>query len=773
MSRHRLVKQLDLDEELDDGADYGDADDAFVDITPAQSRQLEAGLQSIQAILGPTSSQISDKRIREALWNFYFDVDQATDFLLDEESKAQAAAERKRKDIGDPSDLSERAGALSLASPPMESIASGAPPAKLSKLQLKMQSSHRRGGTGIVPAKSALQAAKTRAAQTAAPLEEIYIIPEPSAIFVARSASDRHTGFGSVMSAAGAPSSGASRSNVAMSMQTPHVRDAFAGPSPDDLVARARKGTALGSHAPLKSPEQARKVAAAAPVQISKAATPKANKSAAKGTAVPSSKRVEEDATLATDLRALGLQTATSDAPSKPEMPAQSREQILKLLSQQDKAQQARISLVVVGHVDAGKSTLMGRLLYELGHTSDRALEANQRQSAKAGKGSFAYAWTFDQMPEERERGVTIDIALDTFRTKKRQFTLIDAPGHRDFIPNMIGGASQADAAILVVDASSGGFESGFNEGGQTREHALLVRSLGVQQLVVAINKLDMVRWSQRRYNDIVEQMQPFLTKLGFKTSKISFAPCGATSGENLLDRKDDLLKAWYAGPTLVQQLDRLDTPSRDYDGPLRLPVSNAFRGQSSGPSGLGVSGRLESGLVRVGDELAALPGDQTGIVRAIEVDGETSSWAAAGMNVTVYLSGLDQIYVNVGSVLCPPLSLVPMSASFLAQIVVFDLKVPITTGASVELFHQSREIPASVAKLEATLDKASGEILKVRPRTLGSGSSAKVSIRIRGDGSSSSAIPIETYATNRGLGRFLLRRNGETIAAGLVLELL
>lgn len=451
------------------------------------------------------------------------------------------------------------------------------------------------------------------------------------------------------------------------------------------------------------------------------------------------------------------------------------KEKILEEVRANEKTEKPVLSLVVVGHVDAGKSTLMGRVLHELGETSDKEILNYQRQSDKIGKGSFAYAWTFDAMDEERERGVTIDVAIDSFATPHRRFTLIDAPGHRDFIPNMISGAAQADTAILVVDGSSGGFEKGFQGGGQTREHAVLVRSLGVQQLVVAVNKLDAVRWAQSRFEAIREQLQPFLTQTGFQPAKVAYIPVGAMSGENLVSRSDEILKSWYEGPTLVEQLDSLDVPVRALEAPLRIPVSNVFKGQSATASGLAVSGRIESGIVQVGEKLAALPGDETGLVRALEVDGELVPYALAGSNATVFLSGIEANQLGVGSVLCPPSQMVPVVSSFTAQVIVFEPKYPITAGYAVELFHHSRDIPATIASLDAILDKASGQVTKAKPRMLTKGCSARIKVQLRNaaSGGRSGAIPIEPFSVNKNMGRVLFRRNGETVAAGIVLETL
>ena len=295
-----------------------------------------------------------------------------------------------------------------------------------------------------------------------------------------------------------------------------------------------------------------------------------------------------------------------------------SHERIVEEYHNKAKEGKAGLSMVVVGHVDAGKSTMMGRLLYELGNLGEREHSQNERASQKAGKGSFAFAWALDSSEEERARGVTIDVAQDNFETPHRRFVLLDAPGHRDFIPNMISGAAQADAALLVVDAAKGAFEAGFGPNGQTREHALLVRSLGVQQLVIVVNKMDALHYDQGRFDEIVDQLKPFLAHTGFDAAKIPFVPCGAAVGENLSKRDPNgLLSDWYTGPTLVDVLDNLSPPSRQLDAPLRLPVINVFKGQTAVASGVAASGRVVSGVLQIGDRLRVVPGDETGIVRS------------------------------------------------------------------------------------------------------------------------------------------------------------
>ncbi|ETW84471.1 hypothetical protein HETIRDRAFT_63200 [Heterobasidion irregulare TC 32-1] len=426
----------------------------------------------------------------------------------------------------------------------------------------------------------------------------------------------------------------------------------------------------------------------------------------------------------------------------------------------------------------------MGRLLYELGRVDEKRKVANERASDKIGKGSFSWAWELDGTSEERERGVTMDVALQVLETPHRNITILDAPGHRDFIPNMISGASQADCALIVVDASTGEFEAGFERGGQTREHLVLVRSLGVTQVIVAVNKLDQVDWSQDRYDDICSQLKAFLVQSGFHPSKTYYVPVGAMAGVNLTNRKgaeSAILTQWYSGPTLVDLLDILQPPMRDISSPLRFPISNVFKGQGSGT---GVSGRICGGVVQVGERLRILPGDETGIVKgnlpcsAIETETENLPWAAAGMNATLYLTAVDPVHLNIGSVLCPPTNLIPLATVFTARIIVFDIQVPILAGTSVELFHHSHDVPASISKLNSTLDRATGIPIKKNPRVLTKGTSAEVQITIRpgsfsGPATRALPIPLEPFSASKEMGRILIRRGGETIGAGIVLEIL
>lgn len=483
------------------------------------------------------------------------------------------------------------------------------------------------------------------------------------------------------------------------------------------------------------------------------------------------------------DIIALGLNVKTAGIEEPPEVPKAGlvREKLLleaqRAITDSIDGKKA-VSIVVIGHVDAGKSTLMGRLLYGLGRLDEKTRRANERGSSKAGKSSFSWAWGLDGLTEERERGITMDIAQQFFNTRHRQITVLDAPGHKDFIPNMISGASQADCALLVVDAATGEFEAGFERGGQTREHVLLVRSLGVSQVIVAVNKLDQVGWTRVRYEEIESTLRPFLAQSGISPSKTSFVPVSATLGVNLIGREGEdakHLNEWYSGPTLVDCLDKMEPPARDHTRPFRLPISNIFKTRSM--SGVYIAGRIAGGIVQIGEKVRVMPGDDsvTGIVQSIEVEEASVKWAMAGTNVTIALANIDPINLNIGSVLCFPGETVPLAVVFTARIIVFDIAVPITAGTSVELFNQSRDVPATTSKLLSLIDRTTGEVKKKNPRVLTKNASAEVEISLRSAGNTAGlkGIPLEQFSTNKDMGRVLLRRGGETIAAGIVLEIL
>ncbi|XP_049814290.1 protein HBS1 isoform X1 [Schistocerca nitens] len=432
---------------------------------------------------------------------------------------------------------------------------------------------------------------------------------------------------------------------------------------------------------------------------------------------------------------------------------------------QQDRGKsKEQLHMVVIGHVDAGKSTLMGHLLYSLGQVNKKTMHKYEQETKKIGKQSFLYAWILDETGEERSRGITMDVGQSKFETPNRVITLLDAPGHKDFIPNMITGATQADVALLVVDATRGEFETGFESGGQTREHALLVRSLGVSQLCVVVNKLDTVEWSQERFQEITGKLGSFLRQAGFRESDVTFVPCSGLTGENLVTKpKEEKLNKWYNGPCLVEVIDKFKPPERPITKPFRLSVNDIFKGTGSG---FCVSGKVETGVVQVGDKLLVLPHNEAAQVKALTIDDAAVQTAYAGDNVSVTLQGVEMQNVSIGDILSDPVNVVPVTSRFEARIVVFNIKVPITKGCSVILHHQSLLEPAVITKLVAQLHKSTGEVIKRHPRCLVRNSNALVQLE------TSRPICMELYKDIKELGRFMLRVGGVTVAAGLVTQI-
>uniref|UniRef100_A0A8C4E6J1 HBS1-like protein n=1 Tax=Dicentrarchus labrax TaxID=13489 RepID=A0A8C4E6J1_DICLA len=459
---------------------------------------------------------------------------------------------------------------------------------------------------------------------------------------------------------------------------------------------------------------------------------------------------------------------SNGDEPSTVPTPGRSSgkaRQTINIKAELEKRQGGKplLNLVVIGHVDAGKSTLMGHLLYLLGNVNKRTMHKYEQESKKAGKASFAYAWVLDETGEERDRGVTMDVGMTKFETNSKVVTLMDAPGHKDFIPNMITGAAQADVAVLVVDASRGEFEAGFEAGGQTREHALLVRSLGVTQLAVAVNKMDQVNWQQERFQDITSKLGHFLKQAGFKESDVFYIPTSGLSGENLTTRSSVAqLTSWYSGRSLLEQIDAFKAPQRSVDKPFRLCVSDVFKDQGSG---FCVTGKIEAGYIQTGDRILAMPPNETCNVKGITLHDEALDWAAAGDHVSLTVTGMDIIKINVGCVFCDTKEPIRVCTRFRARILLFNIEVPITQGFPVLLHYQTVSEPATIRKLISVLHKSSGEVLKKKPKCLSKGMNAIVEIQTQ------RPVSLELYKDYKELGRFMLRYVGSTIAAGVVTE--
>ena len=422
----------------------------------------------------------------------------------------------------------------------------------------------------------------------------------------------------------------------------------------------------------------------------------------------------------------------------------------------------SHLNMVVIGHVDSGKSTTMGHLLYLLGLVPKKTIDKFERESKNIGKATFHFAWVMDERAEERERGVTIDVAVHPFETDRHKITILDAPGHQDFVPNMISGAAQADVAVLVVNASDAEYAS-ILELGNAKEHILLARSLGVSQLVIAINKLDTCGWSKERFEFVKELLHPFLKKSGFKDAALQFIPTSGLSGENLISRSDAQLKSWYNGATLIEAINNFAPAKRDLEKPFRISVHDVFKDAHA--LGVTVAGKIESGFVTTGDKLLLLPQGTIVGVKGLRVGTALTERASAGINVEIGLTDIEEKMLGIGDVLCDPMAPVPMVTKIQAQLVTFDIERPIIKGQNLIYYAANLNEPAKITKLLGILD-ATGAIKTKNPRALPARVTSLVEITLH------RKVPAELYKEFRGFGRFTVRDGGKTLAAGIITEL-
>jgi elongation factor 1-alpha len=422
------------------------------------------------------------------------------------------------------------------------------------------------------------------------------------------------------------------------------------------------------------------------------------------------------------------------------------------------------LNLVVTGHVDHGKSTLMGHFLFELGVVDARTIEEYKQQAAKFGAGeSFMYAWVLDTLKDERERGVTIELSFQKFETDRYFFTLIDAPGHRDFVKNMITGASEADASVLVVSAKKGEFEVGTQPGGQTREHAFLLKTLGVDQVIVCINKMDdeTVKWSKERYEECRKQLEDLLKRVGYDVRKVPFVPTSGLRGDNLVRRSQNM--PWYNGPTLYEALDQLQVPPKPVDKPLRMPIQDVYTITGVGTVPVG---RIETGRMKVGDTVIINPPGLTAEVRSIETHHTPIEVAEAGDNIGVNLKGVSKQDLRRGDVIGSPSAPPTIAKEFTAQIFVIYHPTAIAAGYTPVLHAHTAQVATQIVEILAKVDPRTGAVVEEKPRTIKTGDAAIVKLRpLR-------PLCIETFKEFPEIGRFAIRDMGTTIAAGIVREI-
>ncbi|KAI1118367.1 P-loop containing nucleoside triphosphate hydrolase protein [Nemania sp. NC0429] len=778
MSRHQAYRNYDYENDLDEyeGGEYSDGED---ELSPEDRAHMTASTAQVRLSLGSDSAKVTTTQIEEALWHYYYDVEKSVAYLASKyisPKSAKPPAQKKNKSEDDkhfkprptpslghffhdmpwlniPNDRrtifiepsrvcggllggSSSSGKMSklqaLAAArkkkaeeqklenrkmPSETKAASPEAAKehaSSMSEVLVERPSRKQDIKSLPVHTTAQTYLSRDRMTH-DLNPTTIQPQTSSLaaeadapidtleLTAPSAFARTLLGPSISSSAPVPRN---HYPIPYMSLTSSVADAFSEPSPDDVVLTAQS-----------------KASGKKPV---------ANTHKKKGGADGKDESVID-----------GIKVMRVDDTPLP------KSKNLDVINEFKNAKRKKnASFVVVGHVDAGKSTLMGRLLLDLGVVDQRTIQKYRKEAESIGKSSFALAWVLDQRSEERSRGVTIDIATNKFDTDSTSFTILDAPGHRDFIPNMIAGASQADFAILVVDATTGAFEAGLK--GQTREHSLLLRSMGVSRIIVAINKLDTVDWSQERFDEISQQVSGFLTATGFQLKNVSYVPVSGLNGDNLVTKSTNPAASWYNGNPLITELEASEPMARALTKPLRMTISEVFR---SAQSPLTISGRIDAGSLQTGDALLIQPSGEKAYIKSLELDSEPVDWGVAGQNIVIHLSNIDPIHVRVGDIICDPKQPIASVDTFTVKALAFDILLPMQVDVHRGRLHAAGQI----VEIPALLDKVKGTVLKKKPKIVKPASVARIVVKM------SSKVPLEAGQ------RVVLRSGGQTVAAGLL----
>ena len=418
------------------------------------------------------------------------------------------------------------------------------------------------------------------------------------------------------------------------------------------------------------------------------------------------------------------------------------------------------LNLVFIGHVDHGKSTTVGRLLYDSGNIDEQTMRKLKEKAQELGKGGFEFAFVMDNLKEERERGVTIDLAHKKFQSDKYYFTIIDAPGHRDFIKNMITGASQADAAVLVVAANDG-------INAQTREHVFLSKTLGVGQLVVAVNKMDIsgVDHAQKRFDEVKAEVTTLLKSVGYKTDEVQFVPTASLMGENIVKKSDKM--TWYAGPTLLEAINNFKVPEKPTQLPLRLPLQDVYN-----ITGIGVVpvGRVETGIMKIGDKIIFVPGREgkgvPGEVKSIEMHHEQMTEARPGDNIGFNVRGIGKKDIQRGDVLGHSDNVPNVASEFTAQIVVLNHPTVVTIGYTPVFHIHTAQVACQITEIVKKIDPRTGQTVAEKPDFIKNGDVAIVKVRPL------QPVVVERQKEIPQLARFAIRDSGATVAAGMCIDL-
>jgi len=417
------------------------------------------------------------------------------------------------------------------------------------------------------------------------------------------------------------------------------------------------------------------------------------------------------------------------------------------------------INLVFIGHVDHGKSTTVGRLLYDTGYVDEQTLKKLKERAQELGKSGFEFAFVMDVAKEEQERGVTIDLSHKKFETDKYYFTIIDAPGHRDFVKNMITGASQADAAVLVVSANrSDGVQA------QTIEHARLAKILGVGQLIVAVNKMDMVNYEEKRFEEVKADVTKLLQTSGWKVDQVQFVPIAALPGDNVAKKTG---KMPFAKMTLLEAINNLKSPEKPINLPLRLPIQDVYN-----ITGIGVVpvGRVETGVMKVNDKIIIVPGREgkgvVGECKSIEMHHESIPQAEPGDNVGFSVRGIGKKDIARGDVVGHLDNVPKIAQEFTAQVVILNHPTVVTVGYTPVFHIHTAQVACQIVEIVKQLNPATGETIKEHPDFLKNGDAAIIKFK------PSHPLVMEKHSDIPQLARFAIRDMGTTVAAGIVIDM-
>jgi len=425
------------------------------------------------------------------------------------------------------------------------------------------------------------------------------------------------------------------------------------------------------------------------------------------------------------------------------------------------------LSVVFIGHVDAGKSTISGQILYATGKVDKRTIEKYERESKDKNRESWFLAYIMDTNEEERAKGKTVEVGRATFETPTKRYTILDAPGHKNYVPNMIGGASQADVGILVISARKGEFETGFNRGGQSREHTMLAKTLGIKYIIVVINKMDddTVMWSKERYDEIVDQLNPFLKQTGYNTkTDVFFVPISGLKGIGVVNDPPKDLAPWYSGVGLLATLDSLKTIERNPNAPLRIPIIDKYKDRGFTMA----LGKVEAGTITKGDNLFVMPGKIPVEVQQIFLDENDSvRRALPGENIRILLKGIEEDNIHRGYVLSDRITPVPCVTKFECQLAIVELlpHTPIFSAGYKAVIHTHTAVEeCTLIVLLSQLDKT-GKVVKKKPGWVKAQQVCKAILEI------AQPLPCELFADAPQLGRFTVRDEGKTIAIGKIIS--